>query len=157
MVVLNKNNIQIEVVNLSETNPLPKYAKEGDSGMDVYANISEPITLYIKQKQTIPAGIKVAIPKGYEIQVRPRSGMAHNSTITVLNSPGTIDSGYRNEIGVILINHSERNFIINPGDRIAQIVLNKVPNIQWKQVAELDDETERGMNGFGSTGQKQKQ
>jgi dUTP pyrophosphatase len=150
-------DIEIKVVNLSKVNPLPKYAKEGDAGMDLYANISEPITLYIKQKQTIPAGIKVAIPKGYEIQVRPRSGLAHNNSITVLNSPGTIDSGYRNEIGVILINHSERNFIINPGDRIAQIILNKIPNINWKQVEELDDETERGQGGFGSTGTKQKQ
>ena len=147
-------SISVEVVDLSDGNlSLPKYAKEGDSGMDVRANIHCNVSIKPGASLMIPAGIKVAIPKGYEIQVRPRSGLAFKKQITVLNTPGTIDSGYRNEIGVILINHSDNEFIVEPGDRIAQIVLNEVPNIKWKQVKELST-TERGEDGFGSSGTK---
>ena len=146
-------DIKIDVVDLSGgTLSLPKYAKVGDAGMDVMAYIDSSIFIAPGKSLCIPTGIKVAIPKGFEIQVRPRSGLAFKQGITVLNSPGTIDSGYRNEIGVILINHGTEDFQVEPQGRIAQIVLNKVPNIVWNQVDELDDNTVRGQGGFGSTG-----
>ena len=132
---------------------IPAYAHEGDAGMDVRANIKEPIVLRSLERAIIPIGIRVKIPVGYEIQVRPRSGLAAKHGITVCNSPGTIDFGYTNTIGVILINLSNEPFTINPGDRIAQIVLNKFETIEWEEVDTLDD-TERGLNGFGSTGIK---
>jgi dUTP pyrophosphatase len=145
----------IEIVDLSEGNlALPKYAKKGDSGMDIRANIDKVMVIEPGGSSLVPSGIKVSIPDGYEIQVRPRSGLAYKKGITVLNSPGTIDSGYRNEIGVILINHSGTPFTITPGERIAQIVLNKVEKIRWKHVKELDVNSDRGEDGFGSSGTK---
>ena len=132
---------------------LPYYANPGDAGMDVRANIEEPITLRSLERVIIPTGIRVNIPEGYEIQVRPRSGLAAKHGISICNSPGTIDMGFTNTIGVILINLSNDPFTINPGDRIAQIVLNKFETIEWEEVEELD-KTERGLNGFGSSGIK---
>lgn len=132
---------------------LPYYANPGDAGMDVRANIEEPITLRSLERVIIPTGIRVNIPEGYEIQVRPRSGLAAKHGISICNSPGTIDMGFTNTIGVILINLSNEPFTINPGDRIAQIVLNKFETIEWEEVEELD-KTERGLNGFGSSGIK---
>lgn len=145
--------INVNVYNES-TNPLPQYETLGAAGLDVRAFIPESITITPGHRALIPTGLYVEIPVGYEIQVRPRSGLALKKGITVLNTPGTIDSDYRNCIGVILINLSDEDFEINPGDRIAQLVLNKVPQINWILVGSKDDlsSTDRGLGGFGSTG-----
>ena len=142
----------IEIIDLTANKfELPNYKYDSDAGMDVVANIDKTITLFSGESRLIPTGIKVNIPTGYEIQVRPRSGLALKNQITVLNSPGTIDSGYTNEIGIILINHSKYEFNIVPGMRIAQIVLNKFEKIIWNQVTSFE-KTDRGEKGFGSTG-----
>lgn len=146
---------------------LPTYAKPGDAGMDVYADFTDINEKYMINclydwdnsciymspggRCLIPTGLYVAIPEGHEIQVRPRSGLALKKGLTVLNTPGTIDSGYRNEIGVILFNASPSVEVIKNGDRIAQIVLNKIEKIEWDLVDELP-ESDRGLGGFGSTG-----
>ena len=132
---------------------LPQYAHAGDAGMDVRANIKEDITIRSLERVLIPTGIRVAIPEGYEIQVRPRSGLALKHGVSVCNTPGTIDCGYTNTIGVILINLSNEPFTVHPNDRIAQIVLNKVEKIEWIEVDSLET-TERGLDGFGSSGVK---
>lgn len=144
------------IVKVKRDNPemeLPSYAHEGDAGMDVRANIKEPITLRSLERTIIPTGIRVKIPKGYEIQVRPRSGLAAKHGVSLANSIGTIDEGFINTIGAIVINLSNEPFTINPGDRIAQIVLKKFETIEWEEVDTLED-TERGLSGFGSTGLK---
>lgn len=130
---------------------LPKYETIGSAGVDVRANITEPITLKSLERILIPTGIKMAIPVGYEVQVRPRSGLAIKHGITMLNSPGTIDSDYRGEIKVIVVNLSKDDYIIEPNERIAQLVLNKVEQMDFIEV-EVLDETERGEGGFGHTG-----
>jgi len=142
------------VVYNSSPYKLPEYAKSGDSGMDVRANIKEAIILKPGATVIVPVGLFVELRKGYEIQVRPRSGLAAKYSVTVLNTPGTIDEGYRNEIGVILINHHQTNdFIIEPGDRIAQIVLQQVPKINWiPKETMVDTNTERGLGRYGHTG-----
>lgn len=140
----------IKIVNQSG-NPLPEYATIGSSGMDIRANISEPMVLQPSERVLVPTGLFVEIPLGYEIQIRPRSGLAIKQGITCLNTPGTIDADYRGEIKVILINLSEEPQTINPADRIAQMVVQKVEQVQWVPVAELN-ESERGSGGFGSTG-----
>ena len=142
--------IQVKVVR-EEGVQLPKYETEGSAGMDVRANIKEAITLKSLERVMIPTGLKVAIPEGYEIQVRPRSGLAIKHGITMLNSPGTVDSDYRGELKVIAVNLSNESYTIEPNERIAQLVLNKVEQIDFIEVAELD-ETERGEGGFGHTG-----
>lgn len=129
----------------------PFYATPGDAGMDVRAHIQEPVTLNSLERKLIPTGIKMAIPDGYEVQVRPRSGLALKHGITVLNTPGTIDSQYRGEIGVILINLSNEDYTVEPNERIAQLVLNEVSQMKLIKVDALD-ETERGAGGFGHTG-----
>lgn len=134
---------------------LPKYETSGSAGMDIKAFNPEPIKIWQGETKVIPTGIKLSIPKGYEIQVRPRSGLALKKGITVLNSPGTIDSDYRGDIGVILHNTTNTPFVVQKGDRIAQIVLSKVPSIEWEMVDELE-ETNRGSKGFGSTNIKNK-
>ena len=130
---------------------LPEYAHPGDAGADVCAAIDEPMRLWPGQRLLIPTGLKADIPVGFEIQVRPRSGLALNSGITVLNSPGTIDSGYKGEIGVILINTSEDSFAIDPGDKIAQFVIARHAVGRFKEVDAVG-ESSRGEGGFGSTG-----
>ncbi len=130
---------------------LPKYETIGSAGVDVRANIIEPITLKSLERILIPTGIKMAIPVGYEVQVRPRSGLAIKHGITMLNSPGTIDSDYRGEIKVIAVNLSKDDYVIEPNERIAQLVLNKVEQMDFIEV-EVLDETERGEGGFGHTG-----
>lgn len=130
---------------------LPKYESKGAAGLDVRANIVEPITLKSLERKLIPTGLKVSIPKGYEIQVRPRSGMALKHGITMLNTPGTIDSDYRGDIGLIVANLSDKDYTIQPNERLGQLVLNKVEQIEW-EVVETLDVTERGAGGFGSTG-----
>jgi len=131
--------------------PLPYYATPGAAGMDLQANLTAPVTLAPMQRALIPTGLFIEMPAGYEAQVRPRSGLALKKGITVLNSPGTIDSDYRGEIGVILINLSAEPFEVGPGERIAQLVIARYEQVSWQPVEELG-ESERGSGGFGSTG-----
>ena len=140
----------IKVINKSK-HDLPKYQTELSAGMDLYANIDEPITLKPLERTLVKTGLFISLPKGYEAQVRPRSGLAFKNGITVLNTPGTIDADYRGEIGVILVNLSSQDFTINDGDRIAQIVIAKHETAIWEEVENLD-ETNRGEGGFGSSG-----
>lgn len=142
--------MEVKVVNKSN-HRLPEYQTAGAAGMDLKADISEPIVLKPGEVQVIPTGLYMAIPEGYEIQVRSRSGLAAKNSIFCLNSPGTLDADWRGNTGVILANFGKNNFVVNPGDRIAQAVLNKIEKIEWNEVAELD-ETERGEGGFGHTG-----
>lgn len=141
--------MNIKVINKSR-HPLPKYQTELSAGMDLYANIDESLTLKPLERKLIPTGLFLELPAGFEAQVRPRSGLAIKNGITVLNAPGTVDADYRGEIGVILINLSSENFIINDGDRIAQMVIARHETITWQETAELI-ETSRGEGGFGST------
>lgn len=131
--------------------PLPEYATEGSVGMDLRANIEEPVTLNPLDRYLFPTGLHIELPEQYEAQIRPRSGLAIKHGITCLNSPGTIDSDYRGGIGVGLVNLSKEPYTVNPGERIAQMVINKTEKIEFKLVEELD-ETERGEGGFGHTG-----
>lgn len=142
--------IEVKIVNTSN-NPLPDYATDGASGMDIRADLSSPAVLQPLERRLIATGLFIELPNGYEAQVRPRSGMAIKQGITCLNTPGTIDSDYRGEIKIVLINLSAEKQIINPGDRIAQIVLQKTEKINWQQVTVLT-ETVRSNGGFGSTG-----
>ena len=130
---------------------LPKYETSGSAGMDVRANIEEPIVMGSLERVLVPTGLKIAIPEGYEVQVRPRSGLAIKHGITLLNTPGTIDSDYRGELKVIMVNLSKDEYTINPQERIGQLVLNKVAQMELVEVDSLD-ETERGAGGFGHTG-----
>jgi len=132
---------------------LPQYATAASAGADLKAAIKEAITLAPLERSIIPTGLKIALPEGYEAQVRPRSGLAAKHGITVLNSPGTIDADYRGEIGVILVNLSQTSFTIQPEERIAQLVVAKYEQIQWEETEELS-QTNRGAGGFGSTGKK---
>lgn len=145
-------SIEIKIINTS-SNPLPAYATGGSSGMDIRANLDTPHSLKPLERALIPTGIFMEIPQGYEVQVRPRSGLAIKHGITCLNTPGTIDADYRGEIKVILINLSQEEQVIQHGDRIAQIVLQKVEQVVWKQVEELEA-TERNAGGFGHTGKQ---
>ena len=132
---------------------LPTYATKASSGVDLMAALDTPVTLEPMERKIIHTGLKIALPEGYEAQIRPRSGLAAKYGITVLNSPGTIDADYRGEIGVILVNLSNTSFTIQPGDRIAQLVVAKFEQIDWLPMNELSD-TKRGEGGFGSTGKK---
>lgn len=131
--------------------PLPSYATEEAAGMDLHAAVSSSLTIEPGKVVLVPTGIRVAVPKGYELQIRPRSGLALKHGITVLNSPGTVDADYRGPVGVILANLGDQPFIINRGDRIAQAVLSRVERVEWESV-EVLDETPRGSGGFGHTG-----
>jgi len=142
----------VKIVNKGNQ-PLPEYATPQSAGMDLRANIDEPITLAPLERKLIPTGLHIALPKGYEAQVRPRSGLALKKGITVLNSPGTVDADYRGDVGVILINLSNEPFVIEPGERIAQMVVGKFEQVEWELVDNLD-ETERGDGGFGHSGVK---
>ncbi|WP_024993041.1 dUTP diphosphatase [Phocaeicola paurosaccharolyticus] len=144
--------MKVKIINKSH-HPLPAYATEQSAGLDIRANIDTPIELKPLQRCLVPTGLYMALPKGYEAQVRPRSGLAIKKGIGVLNSPGTIDADYRGEICVILINLSSENFIIEDGERVAQLVISKFEQTQWDEV-EVLDETERGDGGFGHTGKK---
>jgi len=131
----------------------PSYKTSGSSGMDIRANINNSITIKPGERKAIPTGLFLEIPTKFEAQVRPRSGLALNAGVTVLNTPGTIDADYRGEILVILINHSKQLFKIEDGDRIAQLIINKVEKVQWNQLSVLT-KTKRDKDGFGSTGKK---
>ncbi len=144
--------MKINVINKSKHN-LPSYTTEASAGMDLRANISEPIILKPLERTLVKTGLFIEIPIGYEAQVRPRSGLALKKGITVLNSPGTIDADYRGEVGVIIINLSSKEFIVEDGERIAQMVITKHEKVKWENAKNLAD-TERGLCGFGSTGIK---
>ena len=144
--------VKIKIVNRG-TQQLPAYATPQSAGMDLRANISEPITLQPMERRIIPTGLHIALPEGYEAQVRPRSGLAFKHGITVLNSPGTIDADYRGDIGVIMVNLSNEPQTIEHGERICQMVIARHETVVWQAVEALD-ETERGAGGFGHTGTK---
>ena len=142
--------MKVKIVNRSSY-PAPAYATEMSAGMDLKAEIQEPVILNPLCRTMVPTGLSISLPQGYEAQIRPRSGLAAKHGITVLNTPGTIDADYRGEIKVILINLSDQPFTINPGERIAQMVVARHEHVQWEETETLD-ETERGEGGFGSTG-----
>ena len=142
--------MQIKVVNKGHQ-PLPQYATPQSAGMDLRANLDEPIILKPMERRLIPTGLYIALPAGYEAQVRPRSGLALKKGITVLNAPGTVDADYRGEVGVLLINLSQEDFVINDGERIAQMVIARHEQGEFLTV-EVLEETERGAGGYGHTG-----
>lgn len=144
--------MKIKVVNKGRQ-PLPQYATPQSAGMDLRAQLDEPVTLRPLERRLIPTGLFIALPQGYEAQVRPRSGLALKHGITVLNAPGTIDADYRGEVGVLLVNLSDTPFVVNDGERIAQMVIARHEQGEWMPVDELDD-TERGTGGYGHTGVK---
>ncbi|MDD5971295.1 MAG: dUTP diphosphatase [Paraprevotella sp.] len=144
--------MKVQIINRGH-HPLPQYATEQSAGLDLRANLDSPVELKPLERKLIPTGLYMALPKGYEAQVRPRSGLAIKKGITVLNSPGTIDADYRGEICVILINLSDQPFLINDGERIAQMVIARHEQAEWEQVDVLD-QTERGAGGFGHSGVK---
>ena len=144
--------VKIKIVNKGQQ-PLPTYATAQSAGMDLRANIDAPITLRPMERQLIPTGLHIALPEGFEAQVRPRSGLALKHGITVLNTPGTIDADYRGELKVLLVNFSNTDFVINAGERVAQMVIARYEKVDFEQVIELDD-TERGDGGYGHTGVK---
>jgi len=146
------NNVTVNIVNKS-SNPLPAYATAGSSGMDIRADLKEPVSLQPFERSLIPTGLFIELPQGYEAQIRPRSGMALKQGITCLNSPGTVDADYRGELKVILINLSNTVQVINPGDRIAQMIIAKTATAELIEVNELN-ESVRGEGGFGHTGIK---
>ena len=145
-------NIQVSIINKSR-HSLPAYETLHSAGMDLKANLDEAITLQPMQRALVPTGLFIELPEGYEAQIRPRSGLAAKKGITVLNSPGTVDADYRGEVKVILVNLSDQPFVIEDGERIAQMVIAKHERATWNEVATLA-ETERGSGGFGSTGRK---
>lgn len=142
--------MKIKILNKSP-HPLPQYETTGSAGLDLRAWLESPITLTPMERCLVPTGLSIELPEGYEAQVRPRSGLAYKKGITVLNAPGTVDSDYRGDIGVILVNLSKETFIINSGDRIAQMVIAKHEQAEWLEAMELV-ETDRGAGGFGHTG-----
>lgn len=144
--------MKINIINQSK-HALPAYETVASAGMDLRANLSEGLLLKSGERLLVPTGLFIALPEGYEAQIRPRSGLAFKHGITVLNSPGTIDADYRGEVKVLLINHGAEDFEIKDGERIAQMVIATHARIEWNSVTELE-ETERGAGGFGSTGKK---
>ena len=144
--------MKAKIVN-SSGNPLPGYSTPSSAGMDLRANLETALTLKPLERKLIPTGLFIELPEGFEAQIRPRSGLALKKGISVLNTPGTIDADYRGEIGIILVNLSDETFVVEHGERICQMVINKVESIQWNQVESLDD-SERGDGGFGHTGTK---
>lgn len=148
----NPDNMIVKIVNQS-SNPLPAYSTVHSAGMDLRANLEEPVVLKPLERRLVPTGLFIELPVGYEAQIRPRSGLALKKGITVLNSPGTIDADYRGEVGIILINLSDQEFVIEHGERICQMVIARHEHIGW-EVVELLEETQRGAGGFGHTGKK---
>jgi dUTP pyrophosphatase len=145
-------SLEVRIVNQS-SNPLPAYATTGSSGMDLRASLQQPITLQPLERNLVPTGLFIELPEGFEAQVRPRSGLAIKQGLTCLNTPGTIDADYRGEIKVILINLSNESQVVHHGDRIAQMVIQKVEQVEWLLVQDLAT-TERGSGGFGHTGKQ---
>ena len=145
-------SMKVKILNKSR-NPLPDYSTSNSAGMDLRANLEQARTLLPMERSLIPTGLYMELPEGFEAQIRPRSGLALKKGISVLNTPGTIDADYRGEIGIILVNLSNEAFVVEHGERICQMVINKVESIQWDQVDSLE-ESERGKGGFGHTGTK---
>ncbi len=152
--IINENDITVALKPLDHAVglKLPTYATTQSAGMDLTAALEEALELDSGERALIPTGLSIALPKGFEAQIRPRSGLAINHGVTVLNSPGTIDADYRGEIKVILINHGKEAFTIERGMRIAQMVVERYTHVNWKTVSELEENSERGEGGFGSTG-----
>ena len=148
---INKLVADIQRVRKGTDVPLPMYMTDHSSGMDLYAHINEKITISPMERMLVPTGISIALPDGYEAQIRPRSGLAVKHGITLLNSPGTIDADYRGEIMVIIINLGDAPFTVQRGDRIAQMVIHEVSKVEWRESSILED-TQRGGGGFGHTG-----
>jgi dUTP pyrophosphatase len=144
--------MEIKIVNTSK-HPLPAYETMASAGMDLRANLDAPVVLNPLERYLLPTGLFIGLPEGFEAQIRPRSGLAIKKGITLLNSPGTIDADYRGEIKIIMVNLSNETFIINDGERIAQMIISKVEKAEWTEV-EILDETQRGAGGFGHTGNK---
>jgi dUTP pyrophosphatase len=144
--------LQLQIINESPYE-LPTYATSSSAGLDLRAVLDAPVTLSPLERKVIKTGLKIALPEGFEAQIRPRSGLAAKHGLTVLNSPGTIDADYRGEIGVILVNLSNETFTVNPGERIAQMVIASFTQVEW-QATDVLDQTARGEGGFGSTGKK---
>ena len=142
--------MKVKIVNKSQ-NSIPHYGTAQSAGMDLRADLVEPLVLKPLERKLIPTGLFIQLPDGYEAQIRPRSGLAINKGVTVLNSPGTIDADYRGEIKIILINFSQEDFIIGNGERIAQMIISSYKQVEWEEVTQLD-ESERGEGGFGHTG-----
>jgi dUTP pyrophosphatase len=142
--------MKIKIVNKSQ-NSLPLYSTAKSAGMDLRANLDEAVVLKVMERKLIPTGLYIQLPDGYEAQIRPRSGLAINKGVTVLNSPGTIDADYRGEIKIILINLSNEDFVINHGERIAQMIISAYKQVEWEEVHQLE-ESDRGDGGFGHTG-----
>ena len=143
--------MKIKIVNKSR-HPLPSYSTILSAGMDLHAYLDAPVILAAGARVLVPTGLYISVPQGYEAQIRPRSGLALKKGITLLNTPGTIDADYRGEIGVIVVNLSQEEYVINDGDRIAQMIISKYETAEWEQCDTLD-ETQRGAGGFGHTGQ----
>lgn len=144
--------LKVQITNKGRQ-PLPTYATEQSAGMDLRADVSESVVLHPMERRLVPTGLHIALPPGFEAQVRPRSGLALKHGITVLNTPGTIDADYRGEIKVLLVNFSNQDFVINAGERIAQMVVARHEQVEWVDVEQLD-ETARGEGGYGHTGVK---
>lgn len=142
--------MEVRIVNKS-SNPLPSYKTTGSAGMDIHANLESPVELAPLERAIIPTGLFIALPIGYEAQIRPRSGLAVKKGITVLNTPGTIDADYRGEVKVIMVNLSNEKFTVNHGDRIAQMIVERHERVKWLET-EILEETLRGSGGFGHTG-----
>lgn len=145
--------VKVQITNKSNDNPLPEYATMGSAGMDLRANLDAPVTIKPFERKLIPTGLSIALPVGYEAQIRPRSGLALKKGITCINTPGTVDADYRGDVGVLLVNLSNEDFVVENGDRIAQMVISKYERAEWELTKELSS-TERGENGFGHTGVK---
>lgn len=143
-------SMRTKIINQSK-HPLPQYQTESSAGMDLRAELAQPVNLKPLERKLIGTGLYIELPTGYEAQIRPRSGLAFKHGLTVLNSPGTIDADYRGEIKVLLVNLSDTDFLVNDGERIAQMVISKHESIQW-EITEALSETERGAGGYGSTG-----
>ena len=145
--------VQIKILPHGQDLPLPRYMSEHAAGMDLYAAVNPEVVIPPGEWKLVPTGISIALPEGYEAQVRPRSGLALKQGVSILNTPGTVDADYRGEVGVILMNHSKENLVIRRGDRIAQMIINQIERIAFEEVEELPG-SERGAGGFGSTGGK---
>jgi dUTP pyrophosphatase len=149
---MNNKNLLVNVINQSK-HALPNYQTEQSAGMDLRANLEAPVTLKPLQRALIPTGLFIALPEGHEAQIRPRSGLAYKHGISIVNSPGTIDADYRGEIKVLLVNLSDQDFVVEDGERIAQMIVAKYERVAWAEAENLT-ETERGAGGYGSTGTK---
>jgi dUTP pyrophosphatase len=145
--------VKVKVLPHGQGLPLPQYMSAHAAGMDLYAGVERELVIPPGEWQLVPTGLQIALPAGYEAQVRPRSGLALKQGVSVLNTPGTVDADYRGEVGVILMNHSKQDLVIKRGDRIAQMIINQIERIEFEEVEELPD-SERGTGGFGSTGGK---